>query len=75
MCQKYKFIHDEVKIDFPVPLLLQNEMDEAEELDRLGSTEFFCVAESIDVIAKGLFAAGKITQEQWDRLTWRYPVE
>ena len=46
MCQKYKFIHDEVKIDFPVPLLLQNEMDEAEELDRLGSTEFFCVAES-----------------------------
>lgn len=72
---KYNFINDAIKIDFPISKLLQNTIEEAESLDLNKDIEYFCVAESIDVIAKGLFASGKINKEQWDKLCLRYPVQ
>lgn len=72
---KYNFINDNIKIDFPTSKLMENTMQEAEDLDQKKSQEYFCVADAIDVIAKELYANGIITQEQWDLLTMRYPVE
>ena len=69
-----KRINDKIKIDFKVPKLLQNTMDEAEELDRIGSVEYTAVADSIDVICKGYVTTGHMTEEQWDTIIDRYPV-
>lgn len=49
-------------------------MDEAEELDRIGSVEYTAVADSIDVICKGYVTTGHMTEEQWDTIIDRYPV-
>lgn len=49
-------------------------MDEAEELDKIGSVEYTAVADQIDVICKGYVTTGHMTQEQWDTIANRYPV-
>lgn len=59
--------------DLPYDIILQNMIAEAEELDKAGNTEYFCVADGIDMLGKQLKAAGRITQEQWDRLCSKYP--
>ena len=71
--RKFHWIKDEIKIDFPVDRALKNAMEEAEELDLAGSVEYGAVADAIDVLCKQSFAAGKMTQEQWDRICMRYP--
>ncbi len=75
MDKKYNFINDDVKIDFATSKLFQNTAQEAEELDLQKSQEYFCVADALDVIAKGLYGTGKITQEQWDLINLRYPIQ
>ena len=69
-----KRINDEIRIDFEVPELLRNTMDEAEELDRIGSVEYTAVADMIDVICKGYVTTGHMTQEQWDTVVDHYPI-
>ena len=72
---KFNYINDAVKIDFKTSKLLENTMKEAEQLDSENNVEYFCVAESIDVIAKGLVASKIITEEQWEQILKRYPLE
>lgn len=67
-------INNKIKINFKVPKLLKNTMDEAEELDKIGSVEYTAVADQIDVICKGYVTTGHMTQEQWDTIANRYPV-
>ena len=69
-----KRINDNIEIGFKVPRLLKNTMEEAEELDRIGSVEYTAVTDAIDVICKGYVTTGHMTEEQWDIVTARYPI-
>jgi len=69
---KYHNINDNVKINFPVPKSLQELFDEAERLDMEDNAAYYCYADQIDVDSKNLFAAGKLTEEQWDTICSRY---
>lgn len=69
-----KRINDNVKINFKVPKLLKNAMEEAEELDRIGSVEYTALADQIDVICKEYVTTGHMAEEQWDIVAERYPV-
>lgn len=66
-------VNYDVKIDFPVGRVLEEQMKEAEELDKAGSGEYTNVADIIDVYAKNMYSAGKLTKQQWETLTKRYP--
>lgn len=71
---KLSWINYQIDIqDIPYDIVLKNTIEEAEYFDRIHNTEYFCVADGIDMLAKQLKTAGKITQEQWDRLCRRYP--
>ena len=69
-----KRINDDIKIDFELPRLLKNTIEEAEELDKIGSVEYTAVADQIDVVCKGYVTTGHMTEEQWDIVTARYPI-
>lgn len=72
---KHRWIRDDIIIDFDIPgKAFKNLLKEAEELDLAGNTEFFCVAEQIDVLAKNSYGAGKLTQKQWELLCEKYPI-
>jgi hypothetical protein len=69
------FVNEKFKIDFPLPTVLRNTVEEAEQLDEDNNEEFYCVADIIDVLAKEAYVNKLITQEQWDILVNRYPCE
>lgn len=69
-----KHINYDIQIDFPLPRVLKNTMDEAEELDEAENIEYIHVANAIDVCAKEAYVNGLITKDQWDRLLLRYPI-
>lgn len=69
----YRFINDDFKVDFEVPVGLQELIDEAEKADKenhMGT--YFAMVDNIDVVAKNCYAAGLITKRQWDILAARY---
>lgn len=66
------YINYDIKIDFPVEKILKEQMEEAEALDKAGNGEYSIVADIIDVYAKNMYSAGKLTKKQWDTLTKRY---
>lgn len=72
--KKFRWINDDIIIDFPVPKLLKNMMQEAEELDLRGSVIYTGMADQIDVTCKEYVTTGRMTQEQWDKIADRYPV-
>lgn len=74
MPKKFNYIKDDVIIDFEIPKLLKNTIQEAEELDRAHSLEYFCVADAIDVLCKNYVSNNNLTQEQWNIITWKYSV-
>ena len=49
---KFRWIREDIVIDFPLPKTLQNDIKEAEELDLAGNIEYSCVADAIDVLCK-----------------------
>lgn len=59
MNNNYNWIDDTYKITFPVSKSLQEDFDEAEELDRKKDAAYFCVADYIDVGCKMLMQPGK----------------
>lgn len=64
-----------IKIDFQVPVVLQEIMDMAEAADSAGNFGLYCdLAENVDTIAKNLYTDGKLTRKQWDTLCRRYCV-
>ena len=68
-----RWINEDIKITFPVPSILQNLFDEAEEADRKGNAEYSCIADAIDVCCKGMVATGEFGQAEWDLICRRYP--
>jgi hypothetical protein len=72
MEKKYNEIDDNIKIDFPVPEILQHLMDDAEKADFINDGSYFNLADTIDTYAKNFYADGKLTQSQWDTIIMRY---
>lgn len=60
---QFRWIDDKYKIDFEIPKLLKNTIEEAEELDRSGDMEYFDVADTIDVICKNFVSSHTMTKE------------
>lgn len=71
---QFRWIDDKYKIDFEIPKLLKNTIEEAEELDRSGDMEYFDVADTIDVICKNFVSSHTMTKEQWEIVTKRYKI-
>ncbi len=70
--KRYTWINDDVKIDFPIPKILQDKVEELEQLDQAGDYCYFDVCEYLDDDAKEFYVQGKITKKQWDKLVTRY---
>lgn len=70
---KFRWIREDIVLDFPLPRTLQNDIKEAEELDLAGNIEYACVADAIDVLCKDYVANGIFTKEQWDKVVEKYP--
>lgn len=70
---KYHEINDMVKIDFKIPEALGYLMEEAEKADIRNDGSYDNLADTIDVVSKNCYAAGKITAAQWDTIVRRYP--
>ena len=68
-----KWINRDIEIDFPIPPLLQELIDDAEEAERKHNHEYFAIADAIDVFCKGLVSTGYYNEYQWDIICARYP--
>lgn len=73
MQNKYHEINDEIKIDFEIPEMLSNLMEEAEEADVRNDGSYDNLADTIDVLSKNYYADRKLTLEQWETIVRRYP--
>lgn len=72
MNNKNDWINEDIKIDFCLPIILKNEIEECERLAKENDYEFFPCAYNLDAICKGLVGTGHLTQEQWDIICARY---
>ena len=74
--KKFNWIQDEIELDFDLCEVLQNEIKKAEKYDLEGCDwKYFLVAESIELLGKGLYSGGVITKKQWNTLCDKYPGE
>ena len=70
--KKYTWINDEVKLDFPLPKILQNKIKLIEKLDAEQNELYFDECGYLDDDAKNLYAEGAITKKQWELIVTRY---
>lgn len=70
--KKYHWIVDDVKIDFPVPNIIQEDIDKLEKLDRENCDLYFDYCEVLDDTCKVFYMNGTITKKQWDTIVSRY---
>ena len=69
----YNYINDNYKIDFRITGCLKELMEEAEQKDKEGDLGYYLnLADTIDTFAKNYYAAGEITEEQWNIISMRY---
>ena len=72
---KYRWINDDIKIDFEVSKVIENTMREAEEADLAGDLgEYNGIVDGLDMLAKEAFVCRKITREQWDKIVNKYQM-
>ena len=69
---KFRWIDESIEIDFELPKSMQNLIEKMEELDLQENYAYFSYSEALDTGAKLLYAAGKLTQHQWDLLCAKY---
>lgn len=70
----FKYVKKDVVLDFEIPQIMQSIMDEAELYDLFQNYgEYDCMIDVLDVECKNKYAAGIITQEQWDLIMYKYP--
>ena len=71
--KRYHEIDDSVKIDFTVPKELQELFDMAEDADKADDFgTYLSLADTIDTYSKNCYAAGVISEGQWNMITRRY---
>lgn len=73
MKNKYHEINNEIEIDFEIPEMLRNLIEEAEEADIRNDGSYDNLADTIDVLSKNYYADKKLTLEQWETIVRRYP--
>lgn len=69
---KFHWIDDTIKIDFPVPKAMQILMNECEQLDLDEDYAYFNYIETLDCDAKELVYRGILTEKQWDIINTKY---
>lgn len=69
----YHEINDKVKINFELPEMLKNLIEEAEAADKRNDGSYDNLADTIDTLCKNYFADRKITLKQWETIVRRYP--
>lgn len=72
MEKKYHWIHDEVKIDFPLPSIIQDIVDELEYLDQTEDDLYFDRSEFLEHFTKEFIYSKELTMKQRDLLLERY---
>ena len=73
---KYHWIQNDINLDFEDRFqhALVHEIAEAERNDLDNNKgDYYGNTEAIDMLGKQLYAAGKITEAQWDKLCEKYP--
>lgn len=69
----YRFINDEIKIDFSLSKTMQNLVDEAEKADILDDYGLYMnVADAIDSQGKKETTHHQLRESEWKKLTERY---
>jgi len=69
----FKYINDEIQIDFELSDVLKDLIKQAEEADLLGDYDTYAaLADSIDVRAKKEVARHELRESQWVKLTRKY---
>lgn len=69
---KYNWVNDDVKIDFPVPKLIQEKIDELEKMDTEANDLYWDNCEYLDDTCKVMCMEGIISKKQWDVIVARY---
>ena len=72
---KYRWIREDIEIDFPLTKTMLYLISELEKLDLNEDYSYFNVAETLDHVAKEMVVQGDLTHEQWDRLCAKYDGE
>jgi len=71
----YHFINNEVEIDFELPKVIQNLVNDAEKADMLNDYELFSnIVDAIDVRAKKEVAHHRMRENEWKKLNKRYGI-
>lgn len=75
MIKKFRWINEDIVLDFKLPKLLQNTIIEAEEADLDNNAgEYDCIVDAIDVLCKEYYVTGTFTQQQWELVVQKYPM-
>lgn len=72
MNKKYHWVDDNVKIDFKLPNMIQDLVNELEEMDRNEDWSYFDQCGFIENITKEFVINGEMTGRQRDILCQRY---
>ena len=70
--KKYHWINDDVKVDFPVPKLVRDKIEELEKLDHEENDLYWDNCEYLDDTCKMMYMEGAMTKKQWDTVVSRY---
>ena len=71
---KFKWVNNDIKINFPIPKVMRYTMAGAEQYDMENNrSEYNAVAETIALMGKEGYEDGLYTKEQWEKLCERYP--
>ena len=71
----YHFIDYEVEIDFELPKVLQNLVNDAEKADMLNDYELYSnIVDAIDVRAKKEVTHHRMRENEWKKLNKRYGI-
>lgn len=72
MEKKYNWIHNEIKIDFPLPSIIQDIVDELELLDQAEDDMYFDHCAFLENFTKEFIYTKELTMKQRDALLERY---
>ena len=73
--RKFRWINEDIVLDFKLPKVLQNTIVEAEEADLANdAAEYDYIVDAIDVLCKEYYVIGTFTQHQWDLVIQKYPM-
>ena len=72
MEKEYRWVNDEIKIDFELPAPIQEKVNELEQYDQEENYLYFDACEVLEAYCKSWVWDGSITTEQYNKLCDRY---